>query len=52
VLIYEKSVSFIRPNPKFGAKLAVIIKNEHFNQDFGTLVLSLFSTPNLETVNT
>jgi len=28
--IYEKSVSFVRPNPKFGAKLAIIWENEHF----------------------
>jgi hypothetical protein len=28
--IYEKSVSFVRPNPKFGAKLAIILENEHF----------------------
>jgi hypothetical protein len=28
--IYEKSGSFIRPNPKFGAELAIIWENEHF----------------------
>jgi hypothetical protein len=28
--IYEKSVGFVRPNPKFGAKLAIIWENEHF----------------------
>jgi len=28
--IYEKSVSFIRLNPKFGAKLATIWENEPF----------------------
>ena len=28
--ICEKSVSFVRPNPKFGAKLAIIWENEHF----------------------
>jgi len=28
--IYEKSVSFVRPNPKFGARLAIIWQNEHF----------------------
>jgi hypothetical protein len=28
--IYEKSVSFIRPNPRFGAKLAIILEDEHF----------------------
>jgi hypothetical protein len=28
--IYEKSISFVRPNPKFGAKLAIILGNEYF----------------------
>ena len=28
--IYEKSGSFVRSNPKFGAKLAIIWGNEHF----------------------
>jgi hypothetical protein len=28
--IYQKSVSFVRPNPKFEAKLAIIGANEHF----------------------
>jgi hypothetical protein len=28
--IYEKSVSFVRANPKFGAKLAIIWETEHF----------------------
>jgi hypothetical protein len=28
--IYEKSVSFVRANPKFGTKLAIIWANEHF----------------------
>jgi hypothetical protein len=27
--IYEKSVNFVRPNPKFVAKLAIIWENEH-----------------------
>jgi hypothetical protein len=26
--IYEKSVSFVRPNPKFEPKLAIILENE------------------------
>jgi hypothetical protein len=26
--IYDKSVSFVSPNPKFGAKLAIIWGNE------------------------
>jgi hypothetical protein len=30
MLIYEKSISFVRPNPKFGAKLTIIWENEHF----------------------
>jgi hypothetical protein len=30
--IYEKSVSFVRPNPKFGAKLAIIWENKHFSR--------------------
>jgi hypothetical protein len=28
--IYEKGVSFVRPNPKFAAKLAIIWENVHF----------------------
>ena len=31
--IYEKSVSFVRPNPKFEAKLAIILENEHFYRE-------------------
>ncbi len=31
--IYGKSVSFDRPNPKFGAKLAIIFENEHFYRE-------------------
>ena len=31
--IYEKSVSFVRANPKFGVKLAIIRKNEHFSRE-------------------
>jgi hypothetical protein len=30
MFIYMKSVSFVRANPKFGAKLAIIWQNEHF----------------------
>ncbi len=30
IRIYEKNVSFVRANPKFGAKLAIIWENEHF----------------------
>jgi hypothetical protein len=46
--IYEKSVSFVRLNPKFGAKLTVIWKNKHFYEDFGSLMPSLSLTLNLE----
>jgi hypothetical protein len=28
--IYEKGVNFVRLDPEFGAKLAVIWENEHF----------------------
>jgi hypothetical protein len=28
--IYEKSVSFVRPDPRIGGKLAIIWGNEHF----------------------
>ena len=42
--IYEKSVGFIWPNPKFGAKLAIIWENEHFNENFGSLMPSLSLT--------
>ena len=28
--IYGKRVSFVKPNPKFGAKLAITWENEHF----------------------
>jgi len=28
--IYEKSVSFVRPETKSGAKSAIICENEHF----------------------
>ena len=32
--IYEKRLSFVRPNPTFGAKLAIIWENEHFQRGF------------------
>jgi len=28
--IYEKSISFVRPNPRFEAKSAIILENQHF----------------------
>jgi len=34
MLIYEKSVNFIKPNPEFGAKLATIWEYEHFQREF------------------
>jgi hypothetical protein len=46
MLIYEKSVSFVRPNPKIGAKLA--ITDKLFNEDFRFLMPSLFLTLNVE----
>jgi hypothetical protein len=46
--IYENSVSFVRPTPKFGAKLAIIWENEHFNENFGSLMPSLSLTLNVE----
>jgi len=30
--IYEKSVSFVSPNPQFRTKLAITWKNERFQQ--------------------
>jgi hypothetical protein len=46
--IYEKFVSFVRPNLKIGAKLEIIWGNEHFNEDFGFLMPSLPLTQNVE----
>jgi len=34
MLIYEKSVNIIRPNPEFGTKLASIWEYEHFQREF------------------
>ena len=44
--IYEKSVNFVRPIPKFGAKLAIIWENEHFEREFR--VFNAFFVLNLE----
>jgi hypothetical protein len=44
--IYEKIVCFVRPNPKFGAKLAIIWENEHFLREFR--VFNVFFVPNPE----
>jgi len=46
--IYEKSVSFVRPNPKFEAKLAIIWEMSIFNENFGFLMPSLSLTLNFE----
>jgi len=43
---YEKSVSFVRPNPKFGAKLKMIWKNEHFKR--GLRIFNAFFVLNPE----
>ena len=44
--IYEKSVSFVRPNAKFEAKLAIIWGNEHFQP--GLRVFNAFFVLNPE----
>jgi hypothetical protein len=36
--IYEKSVSFVSPNPKFGADGQLFGKMSIFNEDFGSFV--------------
>jgi len=46
--IYDKSISLVRPVSKFGAKLAIIWKNELLCEDFGPLMLSLSLTLNVE----
>ena len=46
--IYEISVSFAGSNQKIGAKLAIVRKMGLFNQDSGSLMLSLFLTLNVE----
>jgi hypothetical protein len=48
MLIYEKSVSFARANPKFGAKLAIIWEMSIFSEDFGSLMPFLSLTLNVE----
>jgi hypothetical protein len=37
--IYEKSVSFVRPNPKFGVKLAIIWGMSILNEDCGPFLV-------------
>jgi hypothetical protein len=46
--IYEKKVSFLRPNPKSGDNLGIIWGNKHFNKDFGSSMPSLSLTLNVE----
>jgi hypothetical protein len=46
IRIYDKSVSFVRPNQKFGAKLAIIWQNEHFQR--GLRVFNAFFVLNPE----
>ena len=47
--IYEKSVSFVRPNPRFEAKLAIILENQDFFvESLGSSVPSLSLTLNVE----
>jgi hypothetical protein len=48
--IYEKSVSFVRPNPKFGDKLVIVWWISISNDDFGYLMPFLSLTLNLWTI--
>ena len=43
-----KASASIRPNPKFRAELAIIWGNEHFYEDFESLMSSLSLTLNVE----
>ncbi len=42
----REKVNFIRPNPEFRAKLAIIWENEHFQREFR--VFNAFFVLNLE----
>jgi len=44
--VYEKIVGFVRPNPKFGAKLAIIWENKRFSR--GLPVFNAFFVLNPE----
>jgi len=44
--ICEKSVRFVRPLPKFGAKLQLLEKMSIFNEDFGSSIPALSLTLN------
>jgi hypothetical protein len=46
--IYEKRASFVRPDSKFGAKFAIIWKNEKFSGDFEALIPSFSLTLNVK----
>jgi hypothetical protein len=46
--IYEKSISFVRPNPKFGATRQLFGKMNVFNEDFGSSMPSLSLALNVE----
>jgi len=46
--IDEKNVRFVRPLPKFEAKLQLLEKISIFNQDFGSSIPSLSLTLNVE----
>jgi hypothetical protein len=48
---YEKSASFVRPNPEFGVTLKIIWENELFYEYFGSLIPSVFLTLNGEPKN-
>ena len=47
--IYEKSGNFVRPNSYFGAKLAIIWKNEHLER--GLWVFNVLFVLNPEPLN-
>jgi len=46
--IYEKRISFVRPNPKFGATRQLLGKMNVFNEDFGSSMPSLSLALNVE----
>jgi hypothetical protein len=43
--IYEKSVSFVGPNPRFEAKSAIILENEHFYRELRVFNVVLVLNP-------
>jgi hypothetical protein len=43
--IDDKSINFVRPNPKFGAKLAIIWVNEHFERGLRVFNASFVLNP-------